>query len=128
MAKHQLAEQQAQKNKPAAVADTPAKKPAPQPAPVVIPEPQANTGQPINKEHKKELQKQQRIFKQLEEQIEQLQAEKNRLEKEMGDPGTYADKNKFLQTETAYNNIAAQLQTLNKEYEQTFEKIVELEG
>jgi ATP-binding cassette, subfamily F, member 3 len=46
----------------------------------------------------------------------------------MSDPETYADKSKFLQTETAYNNIAAQLQTLNKEYEQIFEKIVELEG
>lgn len=128
MAKIQLAEQQAQKNKPAAVADTPAKKTAPQPAPVATPEPQANAGQPINKELKKELQKQQRIFKQLEEKIEQLQAEKNQLEKSMSDPETYADKSKFLQTETAYNNIAAQLQTLNKEYEQIFEKIVELEG
>ena len=128
MAKIQLAEQQAQKSKPAAVADAPAKKPAPQPAPVVIPEPQANAGQPINKELKKELQKQQRIFKQLEEQIEQLQAEKSRLEKNMGDPETYADKSKFLQAETAYNNITTQLQKLNKEYEQTFEKIVELEG
>lgn len=128
MAKIQLAEQQAQKNKPAAVADAPAKKTAPQPAPVVTPEPQPNAGQPINKELKKELQKQQRIFKQLEEQIEQLQAEKSRLEKNMGDPETYADKSKFLQAENAYNNITTQLQTLNKEYEQTFEKIVELEG
>lgn len=128
MAKIQLAEQQAQKNKPAATADAPAKKPAPQPAPVVTPEPQANAGQPINKEHKKELQKQQRIFKQLEEQIEQLQAEKSRLEKNMGDPEIYADKSKFLQAETAYNNITTQLQKLNKEYEQIFEKIVELEG
>ncbi len=127
MAKQQQAEQQAQKNKPA-VTEAPAKKPAPQPAPVATPEPQANAGQPINKELKKELQKQQRIFKQLEEKIEQLQAEKNQLEKSMSDPETYADKSKFLQTETAYNNIAAQLQTLNKEYEQIFEKIVELEG
>ncbi len=129
MAKIQLAEQQAQKNKPA-VAETPVKKtaPTPPPPPVVRPEPQANNGQPINKEHKKELQKQQRIFKQLEEQIEQLQAEKSQLEKSMSDPDTYADKNKFVQTETAYNNVAAKLQTLNKEYEQTFEKIVELEG
>ncbi len=129
MAKIQLAEQQAQKNKPA-VAETPVKKtaPTPPPPPVVKPEPQANNGQPINKELKKELQKQQRIFKQLEEQIEQLQAEKAQLEKSMSDPDTYADKNKFVQTETAYNNVAAKLQTLNKEYEQTFEKIVELEG
>jgi ATP-binding cassette subfamily F protein 3 len=83
---------------------------------------------PINKEHKKELQKQQRIFQQLEEKVALLTKQKNELEAALTDPGTYSDKQKFLQAEAAYNKAAAELAQLNKQYEQVFEKIVELES
>jgi ATP-binding cassette subfamily F protein 3 len=82
---------------------------------------------PINKEHKKELQKQQRIFQQLEEKVALLTKQKHELEAALTDPSTYSDKQKFIQAETAYNKAAADLKQLNKEYEQVFEKIVALE-
>jgi ATP-binding cassette subfamily F protein 3 len=82
---------------------------------------------PINKEHKKELQKQQRIFQQLEEKVALLTKQKNELEAALTDPSTYSDKQKFIQAESAYNKAAADLKQLNKEYEQVFEKIVALE-
>ena len=77
---------------------------------------------------KKELQKQQRIFQQLEEKITTLTDEKIKLEAALSDPATYSDKQKFLQAETSYNKAASELQQLNKQYEQVFEKIVELES
>jgi len=86
------------------------------------------TTSPINKEHKKELQKQQRIFQQLEEKVAVLTKQKNELEAALTDPSTYSDKQKFIQAETAYNKAAADLKQLNKEYEQVFEKIMELEA
>lgn len=86
------------------------------------------TTSPINKEHKKELQKQQKIFQQLEEKVALLTKQKNELEAALTDPATYSDKQKFLQAETAYNKAAADLKQLNKEYEQVFEKIMELEA
>jgi len=83
---------------------------------------------PINKEHKKELQKQQKIFQQLEEKVAVLTKQKNELEAALTDPSTYSDKQKFIKAETAYNKAAADLKQLNKEYEQVFEKIMELEA
>ena len=85
-------------------------------------------GTPINKEQKKELQKQQRIFQQLEEKIAALTKERASLEASLADPSTYSDKTKFLQTEEAYKKADQDLARLNLEYEQVFEKIVQLEG
>jgi len=86
------------------------------------------TNAPINKEHKKELQKQQKIFQQIEEKIASLTKQKAELEAALTDPATYSDKQKFLQAETSYNKAAAELDQLNKQYEQVFEKIMELEA
>lgn len=77
---------------------------------------------------KKELQKQQRIFQQLEEKIASLNSKKAELETALAAPETYANKEKFLQTETGYKNVSTELVLLNKQYEQVFEKIVELEA
>lgn len=84
--------------------------------------------QPINKELKKELQKQQRIFQQLEEKIAQLNKQKTELEAMMASPEVYADKSKFLQAETDYKKASTELSQLNVQYEQVFEKIMELEN
>ena len=45
----------------------------------------------------------------------------------MAAPDTYADRNKFQQTEAAYNRVSSELNLLNKEYESVFEKVMELE-
>ena len=82
----------------------------------------------INKEQKKELQKQQRIFQQLEEKIAELTKQKKHLEGALSDSSTYSDKNKFIQTETDYKKVTEQLSAANKEYEIVFEKIVGLEA
>ena len=81
----------------------------------------------IDKELKKEYQKQKNRFQQLEEKIAQLNKKKAELEAGLASPEIYADKTKFLQTETAYKTIAAELMQLNTEYEVVFEKVMELE-
>jgi ATP-binding cassette subfamily F protein 3 len=83
---------------------------------------------PINKELKKELQKQQKLFQQLEENIARLNQQKTTLEAQLTAPDTYADRNKFVQTETDYKKVSDELQRLNKQYEEVFEKIMELES
>jgi ATP-binding cassette subfamily F protein 3 len=110
--------------KPEAVPATTAKKQE-QPQ-ASAPQPQAP--KPINKEVKKELQKQQRVFQQLEENIGQLNKQKAELEAQLTAPETYADKDKFLKTETDYKKVSDELQRLNKQYEEVFEKIMELEA
>ncbi|MHA4811992.1 ribosomal protection-like ABC-F family protein [Flavitalea flava] len=82
---------------------------------------------PINKEQKKELQKQQRLFQQLEEKIATLSKQKGQLEASLGDPSTYSDRTKFVQAEAEYKKTADELERSNREYEQIFEKIMELE-
>ncbi|RYY54693.1 MAG: ABC transporter ATP-binding protein [Chitinophagaceae bacterium] len=106
--------------------DKPAAKKAEPVAPPPPPPPAANA--PVNKEAKKELQKQQRIFQQLEEQIAALNKEKSTLEAELANPATYTDREKFVKTEAGYKAASDKLVILGKEYEQVFEKIMLLEG
>lgn len=126
-----MAKQEAQQKKEQAREKDAAKKPVEQKKPIEekkpAPAPVA-TNTAINKEEKKELQKQQRIFQQLEEKIAKLTKEKNMLEASLSDPGTYSDKTKFVATEQAYQKAATELAQLNKEYEVVFEKIMKLEG
>jgi len=82
---------------------------------------------PINKELKKELQKQQRLFQQLEEKIATLNKQKAQQEASLADPATYSDKDRFRQAEADYKKTNDELGKANKEYEQVFEKIMELE-
>jgi ATP-binding cassette subfamily F protein 3 len=109
-------------NKNAAPAEVPVQKTI---APVVESKPVA--GVAINKEAKKELQKQQKRFQQLEQQIATLQAKKIELEAALANPEIYADKDKFLQAEKNYQSNTEQLQQLNSEYETIFELIISLE-
>lgn len=83
--------------------------------------------QPVNKEHKKELQKIQKQFQQVEEKIATLSKQKAALESSLADPATYSDKNKFLEAESAYKKAEAELSGLTEQYERLFEKIMELE-
>jgi len=89
---------------------------------------QAQSVTAINKEDKKELQKTQKQFQQLEEKIAFLNKHKNELEASLSDPAIYSDKTKFQQAETAYKKAGDDLAQLNAEYEKIFEKIMELEA
>ncbi len=92
---------------------------------VAVPVVTAHT--PINKEAKKELQKQQRLFQQLEENISKTKELKNKQEAALSSPEVYSDKAKFLQAEADYKKTSNDLDALNRQYEAVFEKIVSLE-
>jgi ATP-binding cassette subfamily F protein 3 len=79
------------------------------------------------KELKKELQKQQRLFQQLEEKINKLNQQKSELERSLGDPSIYADKEKFVAAEMKYKKACGELTDLDTQYEILFEKVMELE-
>ena len=81
----------------------------------------------IDKDNKKELQRVQKQFQQLEERIAAQNKLKTALEASLSDPSTYSDKIKFQQAEAAYKKAGADLAQLNAEYEKVFEKIMELE-
>ena len=74
------------------------------------------------------MQKQQKLFQQLEEKIAQLNQKKATLEAQLTAPDTYSDRNKFVQTETDYKKVSDELLRMNKQYEEVFEKIMELES
>ncbi|HEY0066703.1 MAG TPA: ABC-F family ATP-binding cassette domain-containing protein [Flavisolibacter sp.] len=99
-----------------------------EPAPVSAPPPAEASKPVINKEVKKELQKQQKLFQQLEQQLADLGSKKTELEARLASPDTYANADEFKKTETAYRNVMLQLEKANKQYEEVFEKIMELEG
>ncbi len=81
----------------------------------------------IDKDNKKELQKVQKQFQQLEERIAAQNKLKTALEASLSDPAIYSDKIKFQETEAAYKKAGTDLAQLNAEYEKVFEKIMELE-
>ncbi|WPQ60926.1 ABC-F family ATP-binding cassette domain-containing protein [Chitinophaga sancti] len=83
---------------------------------------------PIDKDKKKELQKQQKQFQQLEEQLAKLNIKKTDLETEMNNPDVYADKARFQKVEAAYAQLGKELKSATAEYEKAFEKLMELEG
>ncbi|HEV2479336.1 MAG TPA: ABC-F family ATP-binding cassette domain-containing protein [Puia sp.] len=91
------------------------------------PAPAAAAGTPINKEAKKELHKQQRLFQELEQKIASLTGQKDKLEASLADPATYSDKNKFVAAEADYKKTGDELEKATRQYEQVFEKIMELE-
>ena len=76
---------------------------------------------------KKELQKQQRLFQQLEKQIAELKVKKEDLEMSLTKPEIYANKDEFKKTETAYKEAVNKLAAANREYETVFEKIMVLD-
>ena len=82
----------------------------------------------ISNDVKKDLQKLKTKFKNLEEQLEKLKANKIKLEAALADPTVYSDKQKFIQAEADYKKADKELFDANVEYEQLFEKIMELEG
>jgi ATP-binding cassette subfamily F protein 3 len=82
----------------------------------------------LSNDAKKEIQKVKTQFKQLEEKLSKLNANKSTLESKLADPEIYGDKIKFLAAETEYKKASSELDAANKEYEVMFEKLMELEG
>lgn len=132
--KERMAKQEAERQKEAARAEKQEKndKPRPQQKPVEKKETPAppvkqQTGTPVNKEQKKELQKVQRQFQQVEEKIAVLNTTIAKLEAALIDPAVYSDKTKFLEAEQNFKKADAERKQLNAEYEKLFEKIIEME-
>ncbi|MBC7889048.1 MAG: ATP-binding cassette domain-containing protein [Ferruginibacter sp.] len=81
----------------------------------------------VDKDLKKEYQKNKNRFQQIEEKLAQLNKGKADLELLMASPDNYANKEKFHQTEVSYKKVTDELSDLNREYEIVFEKVMELE-
>ena len=106
-------------------------KPEKKEQPAITPAPAdmaAPKNQPPDREARRELQRLQRKFQQLEEQISQLNQQKTQLELALSDPATYADPKKFAATENSYQSVTAQWRQSNAQYEELFEKILQLEA
>ena len=82
----------------------------------------------INKDVQRELQKQQKQFSQVEGQVASLKERKASLEASLGLPDIYNDKTKFAQVESEYQDVQKYLDRANQQYEQLFEKIMQLEA
>jgi ATP-binding cassette, subfamily F, member 3 len=96
-------------------------KPVPEPPKPPVP------SQPVNKEVKKQLQKQQKVVEQLDADINRLQLESNRLELQLSAPEIYADRQKFLVAESEYKKAALSLSVARQHYDTALEKLMELE-
>ena len=81
----------------------------------------------VNNDQKKDLQKIKTQVKQLEEKLAKLNKNKTDLENSLAAPEIYNDKNKFLQAEANYNKAVKELADANAEYEEVFEKMMEME-
>jgi ATP-binding cassette subfamily F protein 3 len=101
-----------------------AKTPAAQP---VNNKPQTS-GAPVNRELQRELQKQQRNLANLEADLTKAQEAKAKIEAALAIPTNFNDKQKFLALEADYKKAQQSLESLNKQYEALFEKVMELEG
>jgi ATP-binding cassette subfamily F protein 3 len=92
------------------------KTPAPAAAPILKPE------------AKRELEKEQKRFKQLEAELARLNDQKADIEKKLASPETYQHAEKFKQTEASYQQLLGQIKEANTQYEAVFEKIILLES
>ncbi len=76
---------------------------------------------------RKELQKQQKLFQKLEEEINKLKIAASELEAKLADPAFYSNNKEFLKVDEEYRQHSGKLEQLNKEYDKSFELIMELE-
>jgi ATP-binding cassette, subfamily F, member 3 len=94
----------------------------------IIKEQQPTTpNKPINKEAKKELQKQQKLVEQLEQKIDTLKQQKETIALSLSLPETYGNKEVFTKTEAAFKQVNQALENAEQEYESAFEQLMILE-
>ncbi len=94
---------------------------------VVRPAEKKSNNSSQNKDAQREIEKVQKRFQQLEQRIDELKKEKNILEANLALPEIYQDSKKFGLAEKLYNQKASDLKIANEEYENLFEKIMEME-
>ena len=82
----------------------------------------------ISKEKKKEYQKAQKAFQQLEMKLAEWQGKQKELETKLSDPSLYANKEEFIATESAYQQAQKMVHELTREYEKAFEEMMRLEN
>ncbi len=87
-----------------------------------------NEKQATTNEFSKELQKLKRNFEKLEADIATLNKKKTSVELELSNPDIYTQANKFSELESSYKKVQEELSFSNKQYEELFEKIMELES
>lgn len=97
--------------------------------PQIIKEPSAKSSSSESAKSviKKELQKQQKQFQQIEEKLAGINKQKQELENKLAHPETYSNADEFKKTETAYKKSLEQFAQANSQYEELFEKIMKLE-
>jgi len=95
---------------------------------VVEPTPKQETNTPISKEKKKEYQKAQKKFQELESKLATTQTKQKELELKLADPSLYANKETFVATESAYQQITKLAAELTADYEKAFEEMMKLEN
>jgi ATP-binding cassette subfamily F protein 3 len=83
---------------------------------------------PLKPEAKRELEKEQKRFKQLEADLARLNDQKVDIEKKLASPEIYQHAEKFKQTEASYQQLLMQINEANSQYEAVFEKIILLES
>ena len=76
----------------------------------------------------KELQKLKRNFEKVEGDLANLNLKKTQIENDLGNPDIYSNRTKFTELETAYKTVKLDIEKANKQYEEMFEKIMEMEG
>jgi ATP-binding cassette subfamily F protein 3 len=119
--KDKLKREQAEPKQKAAPAEKKVEKKEEKPAP----KPTASNDQLNN--WKNEYKKQQKAFQKLEEEINKLKGRTAELEAKLADPSFYSNKTEFLKVDEEYRNHTTKLETLNKDYDKTFELMMELE-
>ncbi len=80
-----------------------------------------------NREHKKELEKMQKQFNKLEEQINRYNELNSLVELELSKPENYSVPAKFMQLETEHLSLKEKIKNTAAQYEKLFEQIMELE-
>jgi ATP-binding cassette subfamily F protein 3 len=91
------------------------------------PAPKKNVNEDELRALRKELQKQQKIFERLEQDINRLKKDVEGFEAQLADPNFYSKKEEFLKVDEQYRQHSAKLAQLNKEYDKSFELIMEME-
>jgi ATP-binding cassette subfamily F protein 3 len=77
---------------------------------------------------RKELQKQQRLFQQIEKRLSELNLQKEQSEAKLADPSIYANAEGFKKTEADYQQVLEKIKKITPEYEEAFEKVMLLES
>lgn len=102
-------------------------KAAPTPKKEEKPAPKNNANDEQIRTMRNELKKQQKILQKLEEDINRLKPDVAKFEAQLADPAFYSNKTEFLKVDEAYRKHSEKLAQLNKEYDKSFELIMELE-